>query len=344
MHSTKKIFLITAILFFITILSIQAENERRSFSPPRISETPVKNKIQSKKQRKKSWTPPAENQPKQENEKTKQKNKTTQKKTRGLAEKHNFYMQRLNREIMNIKSFHDKILSGLKNFANSVIDSSNLRETRKTLASTLKQSKLFSAVFLAYSPRAATKKLVHYMIWFIKQRNKIVRLYPDYKRYNYLKMKWFLRPLRTGKIYYTKPYRENGKLMISAVIPVIKNGQKIAALGADIHFSRLAGKIAGMRFGRKGFTFLASEDGTIIAHPNEKYIGKKNLFKFKAAQTLFNTGTPDSRIYALARVMLKKRKKGKTLIVDTYSGDKYFAYFGPVIRTPWALCIMIKTN
>ncbi len=339
MDVLKKIL----ITLFITIIfsfnyKLSAENSYRDFLPPRTGKTPVKNGNKVK------WHPPQQNHNHKQKRTVNKNNNREIKTTNNKKYNHAFYMERLTSEIRFIREYHDKIFFALKRFAIIVSDADNLKETRKTLADRLSYSKLFSAVFLAYSPGMAIKKRSHYMIWFVKKRNRIIRLFPEYKRYNYLKMRWFLRPQRTGKIYFTKPYRVRGKIMISAVIPVIRNGQRIAAIGADIHFSRITGKIAGMRFGRKGFAFLVAGNGIILAHPNRRYIGRKNVFKFKKSATLFNLGTPDAQVYALARLMLRKRGKGKTIIKDSHSGDKYTAYFGPIPGTRWAFCIMIKIS
>lgn len=260
------------------------------------------------------------------------------------SERHHYYTEQLNSYLIKIQTSHMNIQTELKTLGELIAASPDTTQASAKLKELLKTSKIFESAFFAYAPGAGIRGVTHFMLWYMKKRNVLAKINPDYRKYNYLKKKWYLRPMRTGNLYYTDPYSDSTgeNHTISAVIPIYKEGKPIGVAGADIPLRRITHNLSALRFGNKGFAFLLNGSGLLLAHPNTRYIGVKKVYQFLQPESLFNTGETDPQIYALAQVMLVQRKKDKALITDTHSGKKYIAYFGPIIGTDWAMCILIQ--
>ncbi len=96
---------------------------------------------------------------------------------------------------------------------------------------------------------------------------------------------WVLEPERTGKEFITEPYKfkVDGKDVLNTTVstPMYHNGKFIGVVGIDISLDAIVQRVSKMTIFDKGFGFIISAEGTIIAHPNEKLLGKKIKEVFK---------------------------------------------------------------
>ncbi len=98
---------------------------------------------------------------------------------------------------------------------------------------------------------------------------------------------WVLEPERTGKEFITEPYKfeVDGKEVLNTTVstPMYHDGKFVGVVGIDISIDAIVQRISKMKIFDNGFGFIISADGTVIAHPNAKYLGKKakDIFKNK---------------------------------------------------------------
>ena len=83
---------------------------------------------------------------------------------------------------------------------------------------------------------------------------------------------WYTKALGSDKVEYTEPYVDasTGKLVISAAKKVEDGAEIKGVIGADINLTSLVKSILNVKLMDKSRVFLATSEGTIIAHPNEK--------------------------------------------------------------------------
>ncbi|MEL0636858.1 methyl-accepting chemotaxis protein [Marinomonas sp. TI.3.20] len=83
---------------------------------------------------------------------------------------------------------------------------------------------------------------------------------------------WYKKGLDSDKVEYTEPYVDasTGKLVISAAKKVEDGTEIKGVIGADINLTSLVKSILNVKLMDRSRVFLATSEGTIIAHPNEK--------------------------------------------------------------------------
>lgn len=81
----------------------------------------------------------------------------------------------------------------------------------------------------------------------------------------------FGRTVRGKKCLVTEPYREGGELFVSFACPVIRNGQEVGALAADMPASVIQELVWGSGvFRNMGDVTIVTNQGTIVANSHEK--------------------------------------------------------------------------
>ncbi|RXJ98835.1 chemotaxis protein [Arcobacter sp. CECT 8986] len=100
------------------------------------------------------------------------------------------------------------------------------------------------------------------------------------------KRPWFKKAVEKRDIGVTKPYW--GKTLNTYVItlfkPIIKDGELIAVLGADIPLDLLIKKVSNADVIEGGYAYVVDHDGEILIHKNKKLIGKTSKFKNNIAK------------------------------------------------------------
>ncbi len=103
---------------------------------------------------------------------------------------------------------------------------------------------------------------------------------------------WILEPIKTGKEFITEPYKfeVNGKNVLNTTVstPMYHNGKLVGVVGIDISLDAIVQRVSKLKLLDNGYGFIVTDNGTIIAHPNEKYHGKKlnEVDKDKSSQDI----------------------------------------------------------
>ena len=90
---------------------------------------------------------------------------------------------------------------------------------------------------------------------------------------------WITTPEQTGKEYITEPYKfeVDGKEVLNTTVstPMYHEGKFVGVIGIDISLDEIVKRVSKISIFDNGFTYLVSNEGTIIAHPNNKLLGQK---------------------------------------------------------------------
>ncbi|AIF69397.1 hypothetical protein PAP_04930 [Palaeococcus pacificus DY20341] len=135
---------------------------------------------------------------------------------------------------------------------------------------------------------------------------------------------WYKRAAQ-GETFWMEPYEDKitGKIVISYIIPVYsKEGKFKGVLGIDVDISPIASEIKSIKVGKTGYMFMVDQEGNIILHPNEEYIGKLNIKN-------------ESSLQSLASAVFSSKKSGITTY--TWQGVKKVAAYSKSPTTGWVL-------
>ncbi|MBQ5470724.1 MAG: HAMP domain-containing protein [Treponema sp.] len=115
-----------------------------------------------------------------------------------------------------------------------------------------------------------------------------------------------------------------------------KNGKTFAMISGVLNADRLTAKIGQIKVGEKGYAFLLSSDGTVISHPQQDFIMKKN---FISGITGGKSGKNGDMIDVAEK--MTQRLKGTAFINANGREGKDYIVYAPVNGTPWSMALSI---
>jgi len=87
---------------------------------------------------------------------------------------------------------------------------------------------------------------------------------------------WYTAAIAANGTTLTEPYVDTGtnQLVITATLPVQRNGQTIGVAGGDLSLQTLVDMINAQDFDGMGYAFLVNGNGTVLVHPNHGMVMK----------------------------------------------------------------------
>jgi len=129
-----------------------------------------------------------------------------------------------------------------------------------------------------------------------------------------------------GEIAISEPVvsKSTGKPIIVIAAPVKNDFGKVTGLiGATIELVKITEIVNVEEFGETGYAFMVSDDGTVIAHPNEEFILVDNFLRDKPASLL---------------TIAQKMVKGESGVGSyDYKGKEKIMSYAPVSLTGWSV-------
>jgi methyl-accepting chemotaxis protein len=125
--------------------------------------------------------------------------------------------------------------------------------------------------------------------------------------------------------------RVTRKPEIEAAVPIKKDGTIVGALVGRMGADALSEITKDIGYGKKGYSFIVNELGTIIAHPNSEYIEKK----FNP----INEVDEDKHLDAMADAFKKIMQEKAGVTSFTYEGNSLYAGYSPIEGTEWIFVI-----
>jgi signal transduction histidine kinase/DNA-binding response OmpR family regulator len=114
----------------------------------------------------------------------------------------------------------------------------------------------------------------------LKEDSKIRVIEPDTEE-KLATSDWYQIPKTTLQEQMQEPYMyayEEGSeelLMITLVVPIVKDGKFVGVIGIDILLESFDRDLSKLHPYEKGYVILFSNDGVMVSHPNKSSIGKK---------------------------------------------------------------------
>lgn len=93
---------------------------------------------------------------------------------------------------------------------------------------------------------------------------------------------WYTEPVEQEESIIKGPFTFDGRYMISFLTPIRHDGEVVGVAGIDVSIDYWQQQITQPRESTDGYSFITSQDGTIVAHPNESVVGQSSLAKLSA--------------------------------------------------------------
>ncbi len=149
-----------------------------------------------------------------------------------------------------------------------------------------KHDNVFGAC-IAYESYTYNGTTDNYCPYYYKSGDNLIYAELSSDEYNYKQWDWYKIPKEKNKPHWSDPYFDEGGgniLMITYSMPFYKNtnGNKIFAgvLTCDIPLESIQNMLKSIKIYQTGYSFLVSDNGTFIAHPDRDMIMKKTIYSF----------------------------------------------------------------
>lgn len=137
---------------------------------------------------------------------------------------------------------------------------------------------------------------------------------------------WYEQAIAEEEVYFTEPYMDEvfGEIILSAMTPISENGNVIGIVAIDIFLDELPNLMESFKLGENGYSFLVTNDGTFIYHPDDSFIlnDEKNILSF------------DGEISDIGAKMLAGESGLQSLVVNN---NREYVGYSPVPTTGWAI-------
>ena len=157
--------------------------------------------------------------------------------------------------------------------------------------------------------------------------------------YGYPEKEWFVKPLETGKGYWSEPYYDTGggeMLMSTFSVPVTDmKGKTACVLTADLSLDWLTDLVGSIKEYPEAFSVLVSRTGQLMVCPAPAFVMKKSVQEV-AASLEDSTAVRDVSLAMLAG------ERGSREIL--YKGEEEYVFYAPIDRAGWSMAIVIPRD
>ncbi|PKA40619.1 chemotaxis protein [Rhizobium sullae] len=114
--------------------------------------------------------------------------------------------------------------------------------------------------------------------------------------YDPRKRPWYQDTVKAGAPVLTEPYTDasSGDLIISAAVPVKRDGKLAGVVGSDFSLDTMVKMIKEIDLGGQGMAFLVNKSGQILIHPDAKLVTKTLADTFPNATPSIGSGLIES--------------------------------------------------
>ena len=157
--------------------------------------------------------------------------------------------------------------------------------------------------------------------------------------YDYPSQEWFTKPIELDEGYWSEPYIDVGggdMLMTTYSVPIKDaDGRTAGVLTGDISLDWLTNLVENVRIYPNSRSIMLSRAGLFMVSPREDVIMTRTVHEVVGQLA-------DSLAFMeVNRAMLNGESGEATLYI---SKEKHHAYYAPVERTGWSMCIIIPDD
>lgn len=202
-----------------------------------------------------------------------------------------------------------------------------------------------------------------YMPYAVRRdSNTIEVLNQGTKQQDYLQQDWFLQGLETEKGFWSEPFFEGNDTifpLVAYIHPIRdKQGRTVAVLGSDLSLEWLQAKVGkkdmaifanqwgsmdeDKRERKKNsrwqpYSFIISEKGTFVVHPDKKRIVRDNY------SSIVKAASDTAMANIFGQMMMEDRKvEADSLPIEfVVDGRDSYLFYAPIKHTGWSMVLVV---
>jgi methyl-accepting chemotaxis protein len=140
---------------------------------------------------------------------------------------------------------------------------------------------------------------------------------------------------RSLRSMLTEPLDYSGTLMSSFVAPIVRDGRFVGVAANDQVLNAVNAQIAKVKALRTGYAFMVSHDGTFVAAPDKKLIGRRTLTQLAKAKH-------NAELAAVA-AGIRAGRSGHVQTTDPFTGKQVELFWAPVATGKWGMVLSVPT-
>ncbi|WP_284776307.1 methyl-accepting chemotaxis protein [Agrobacterium sp. lyk4-40-TYG-31] len=115
---------------------------------------------------------------------------------------------------------------------------------------------------------------------------------------------WYQAAVKANSTVLTEPYTDatTGKLVVSAALPVKRDGKLVGVAASDFLLTTLVSMIGSIDAGDAGYAFLVNKDGKILIHPDEAMVNKTLTDLFPVATPKISQAMSQTQIGGVDKI------------------------------------------
>ncbi len=200
---------------------------------------------------------------------------------------------------------------------------------------------LFGAC-IAFEPNAYDKDSVYYSPYLYKRNGSVVYTDPTDTTYQYFSMDWYLLAKTLKHPVWIEPYFDEGGgagniVLASYSVPFYyydgMNEKFTGVVSVDISLDWLSKMVLSTRLMDGSYTFLVSENGTILSAPNPQWPYNETLYSL----------AEEHNMPALREIgrNLREGKSGFVNIGKFGKRTNWWIYYKPIPANNWGVLLMV---
>ena len=207
-----------------------------------------------------------------------------------------------------------------------------------------KQLNEILGITVAFEPYAFSENKKLYAPYYDKNQDRILRigeLY-DYTDKSLKTSSWYTNVAEKGAHWVEPYYAQAAKTLVADYsLPFYyksndKNRKMRGVVTMTISLKGFTEMIHSLSLGKAGFGFVASSKGILLAHPVNKYIGRKSV------NDLVDENTPEELEETYQNLF--QNKSGNTTFSDPLKNQKALVFYETVPSAKWKIVVLFYKN
>ncbi len=192
---------------------------------------------------------------------------------------------------------------------------------------------------VAFEPYAFDPRSRYFAPYYFRDGTSLKLTYLGGKSYQYFFWDWYQIPKELHRAVWSEPYFDEGAgniIMATYSIPFSrKKGKDHVLTGivtADISLDWLVDIVSRISPYESGYSFLISQSGVFVTHPDRELIMRESIFSVAEAAN-------DEELRKTGRAMIDG-KQGFVALKSHFAGQKAWLYYAPIPSVGWSVGVV----
>lgn len=237
---------------------------------------------------------------------------------------------------LNVEMKLSKIESSIDNLEQAIVD--NIYNPEFLYYLTYNTVKINSDIYgcsIALEPYFYSDEEYYFAPYSFRDNDSIVTRQSGCSEYDYFVMDKYLIPKLLEEAYWSEPYVDNNKTLITYSVPIYDSDSTFMGIfSADISLDLLTQYLNSMKLFPNSYSFVISKSGTYVLHRNVENIFNISIFSL----AMHNNDEP---MIAIGQKMVDGETGSDIVNINK---EECFIFYSPIPTIDWSIAIVCPSN